>query len=172
MYKKKGQSALEFLTTYGWAFLVILIMIGALSYFGVLNPSRFLPDKCIFGSGIGGCSDSAMVGNNILFKVYNNFGKDITLSTTGTTVSVTGTTTPCAVNPALANRLNVSINGGAFANSINAVVWPSGAQAEFAFNCTSVSVGERPTAKITLAYTMVGSSYPKTVDGEISVKRN
>jgi hypothetical protein len=43
---RKSQSALEFLTTYGWAFLVILIMIGALAYFGVLNPQRFLPDRC------------------------------------------------------------------------------------------------------------------------------
>lgn len=37
----KGQAALEFLTTYGWAFLVILVMIGALTYFGVLAPAKF-----------------------------------------------------------------------------------------------------------------------------------
>jgi hypothetical protein len=46
MKNKKGQGALEFLTTYGWAFLVILIMIGALGYFGILNPTRFLPERC------------------------------------------------------------------------------------------------------------------------------
>lgn len=46
MMKKKAQGALEFLTTYGWAFLVILIMIGALGYFGILNPTRFLPERC------------------------------------------------------------------------------------------------------------------------------
>ncbi len=50
MYNKKGQAALEFLTTYGWAFLVILVMIGALSYFGVLNPDNYVPDACNFGS--------------------------------------------------------------------------------------------------------------------------
>jgi len=33
---KKGQAALEFLMTYGWAFLVILVMIGALAYFGFI----------------------------------------------------------------------------------------------------------------------------------------
>jgi hypothetical protein len=49
---KKAQSALEFLTTYGWAFLVILIMIGALAYFGILNPSRYLPDRCTVTPGI------------------------------------------------------------------------------------------------------------------------
>ena len=43
---KKSQAALEFLTTYGWAFLVILIMIGALAYFGVLNPEKYPTDIC------------------------------------------------------------------------------------------------------------------------------
>jgi hypothetical protein len=50
MYNKRGQAALEFLTTYGWAFLVILVMIGALSYFGVLNPDSYVPDACNFGA--------------------------------------------------------------------------------------------------------------------------
>ncbi|MBI2659218.1 hypothetical protein HYX05_03935 [Candidatus Woesearchaeota archaeon] len=46
----KSQAALEFLTTYGWAFLVILIMIGTLAYFGILNPSKILPNRCNFGA--------------------------------------------------------------------------------------------------------------------------
>jgi len=50
MFNKKGQAALEFLTTYGWAFLVVLVMIGALSYFGVLNPENYIPDSCNFGT--------------------------------------------------------------------------------------------------------------------------
>jgi len=40
---KKGQALMEFLMTYGWAILVVLVAIGALAYFGVLNPERFLP---------------------------------------------------------------------------------------------------------------------------------
>lgn len=43
---KRGQAALEFLSTYGFAFLIILVMIGALSYFGVLNPGNLLPERC------------------------------------------------------------------------------------------------------------------------------
>jgi len=41
----KGQAALEFLTTYGWAFLVILVAIGGLSYFGVFDFSKYSPDR-------------------------------------------------------------------------------------------------------------------------------
>jgi hypothetical protein len=80
---RKAQGALEFLMTYGWAFLVILIMIGALAYFGVLNPNRFLPDRCTFGSQII-CKTDQMVINNevqttLLAVVTNNFGGDVRL---------------------------------------------------------------------------------------------
>lgn len=59
----KSQAALEFLTTYAWAFLVIIIMIGALAYFGVLSPSKLLPDRCNFGNEIG-CNKDLMVVKN------------------------------------------------------------------------------------------------------------
>lgn len=44
---RRGQAAMEFLTTYGWAMMVILVMIGALAYFGVLNPTLLVPDRCV-----------------------------------------------------------------------------------------------------------------------------
>ena len=36
---------MEFLMTYGWAILVLMVAIGALAYFGVLNPSNLLTDE-------------------------------------------------------------------------------------------------------------------------------
>ena len=36
--EKGKNTALEFMMTYGWAILIVLIAIGALFYFGVLNP--------------------------------------------------------------------------------------------------------------------------------------
>jgi len=42
--------------TYGWAILVVLIAIGALAYFGVLNPARFLPNSCTLFPGLA-CTD-------------------------------------------------------------------------------------------------------------------
>jgi len=80
--KKKAQGALEFLMTYGWAFLVILIMIGALAYFGILNPSKFLPDRCQFGSQVS-CrqfvinSDDGTTGPTMALEVTNNFGRSV-----------------------------------------------------------------------------------------------
>lgn len=57
MFKgKRSQAALEFLMTYGWAILMMLIVIGALAYFDVLNPENFLQPKCSFPAGIISCS--------------------------------------------------------------------------------------------------------------------
>lgn len=47
---KRSQAALEFLTTYGWAFLVVLIGIGGLSSIGVLDPSSFVSESCFISS--------------------------------------------------------------------------------------------------------------------------
>ena len=35
--KEKGQAAMEFLTTYGWAFLVIIVAISGLYYMDVFD---------------------------------------------------------------------------------------------------------------------------------------
>jgi hypothetical protein len=45
---KKGQAAMEFLMTYGWAILVLLVVIGALAYFGVTKSSTMLPERTLF----------------------------------------------------------------------------------------------------------------------------
>jgi len=38
----KGQTAIEYLMTYGWAILIILIVAGVLAYYGIFAPSGFL----------------------------------------------------------------------------------------------------------------------------------
>ncbi len=40
--KKKGQAAMEFLMTYGWAILAAIIAIGVLAYFGVFSPGKYV----------------------------------------------------------------------------------------------------------------------------------
>jgi len=45
MKHKKGQAAMEFLMTYGWAILAAIIAIGVLAYFGVFTPDRFVYEE-------------------------------------------------------------------------------------------------------------------------------
>lgn len=83
---KKGQAAMEFLMTYGWAILVVLAAIGALAYFGVLSPDRFLPEKCTLPAGIA-CVDFRYSGTAIEMAIQNGAGFDMS----GVTATVNGT---------------------------------------------------------------------------------
>ncbi|MFT4250191.1 MAG: hypothetical protein ACMXYD_02410 [Candidatus Woesearchaeota archaeon] len=49
---KKGQAALEYLFTYGWAFLAILLTLGTLAYFGVFDINNLRGETCRFPPGI------------------------------------------------------------------------------------------------------------------------
>lgn len=78
MIQKKGQAAMEFLMTYGWALLVVLIAIGALAFFGVLNPSKFLPNSCTVAPGFA-CTDFAASATtqSIIVILQNGLGENL-----------------------------------------------------------------------------------------------
>lgn len=77
---RKAQAAMEFLMTYGWAILVVLAAIGALAYFGVLSPDKFLPSKCTTTPGFSCTEAAATAGTTGLLKwtLKNNLGSDLT----------------------------------------------------------------------------------------------
>ena len=72
----KSQVALEFLTTYAWAFIVIATTISALYYFGVFDFAKYLPQKCIFPSQFK-CLDFSLTPTEVKVKLVNNLGEDI-----------------------------------------------------------------------------------------------
>ncbi len=78
---KKAQAGLEFLTTYAWAFVVILIVIGALAYFGVTNPSRLLPERCNIGSEFS-CENYLLddTNNKVQILMKNSLGDVINIT--------------------------------------------------------------------------------------------
>jgi len=79
--RNKGQAALEFMMTYGWAILVVLAAIGALSYFGILNPSKFTPDTCLASSGFA-CPGKPIVNDtSVTFSIVNGLGYSVNIST-------------------------------------------------------------------------------------------
>lgn len=76
---KKSQSALEFLTTYVWAFAVIAVSIGTLYYFGIFDFGKYLPQKCVFPSQIK-CIDFSLKPAEVRVRLANNLGEDITVT--------------------------------------------------------------------------------------------
>lgn len=50
--KRKGQTSVEFLTTYGWMFLVVIVVAIGFAYFGVFDANTYLSSSCAFDSSI------------------------------------------------------------------------------------------------------------------------
>jgi hypothetical protein len=158
MMFKKSQAALEFLTTYAWAFLVILIMIGALAYFGILSPTNLFPERCSLGSEIT-CVDYKLDANagNVLLKLQNNVGESISVSE----ISVTNEG---------AVPLSCILTG--IAQTIT-----QGASSEFTvlgcataeWNGAALTVGQKGKVDVTITYNTIkgGTGYPHEVKGEI-----
>ncbi len=86
---KKSQAALEFLSTYVWAFIVITVTISALYYFGIFDFSKYLPQKCTFPAQFG-CLDFSLNPGNVKVKLVNNLGEDIKV----TSLLITNDATP------------------------------------------------------------------------------
>ncbi len=157
---KKSQAALEFLTTYAWAFLVIIIMISALAYFGILSPSKLLPDRCNFGAEIG-CDSNRMIvvdapAATLTLDLKNNFGEPVIV--TGVTITS---------DSAAAGTCTATTMGGA----VLPYTWSSGKFGKLVVGCAgeSLSEGEKIKFELEVEYysAAAGSTYTKTVYGEI-----
>jgi len=151
----KSQAALEFLTTYGWAFLVILIMIGTLAYFGILSPSRILPDRCTMGPEFT-CENFQVTPTQIKIRLKNNLGESV--ATLSASVGTSGASSlTCTVNPP------------------PIAAWKTGEVIDFTFDtCTNANAagivsGEKGKVNITVDYYTLtgGSAYLRQVAGEI-----
>lgn len=78
----KGQAALEYLMTYGWAIVVLLLVIGLIMSSGIFSPTYFVPEQCDIGPNFP-CEFSVFTegGNtNIVLKVRNGFSYDVALN--------------------------------------------------------------------------------------------
>jgi len=79
MNNKKAQAAMEFLMTYGWAILVVLVVIGALAYFGVISVTNVLPEKCFFQVGLE-CEQHQFKAGSVNLLIRNALGDKITIT--------------------------------------------------------------------------------------------
>jgi hypothetical protein len=80
MKSTKSQAALEFLITYGWAILGVLVVIGALVYFGVFNITKQADAYCYMGDQLK-CEDFVIRSDGrVAMQVRNNFGVPIDIA--------------------------------------------------------------------------------------------
>jgi len=136
--ERKGQAALEFIMTYGWAILVVLVAIGALAYFGVLSPDKFLPAKCTLQAGIA-CLDHKATATQLVLNVQNSLGYDVTVG---------------AVEADLCTALG------------SQGTWPNGNSATYTLTC-SIGAVSKYTGDVNITYTNTVTGITHKNQGEI-----
>lgn len=82
MYAMKGQAAVEYLMTYGWAILALVIVVAALLASGVLTPNYMVSEECTFGTNL---QCSAVLYNDggpstLAMTVFNGFPYKISIT--------------------------------------------------------------------------------------------
>lgn len=95
---RRGQSAMEYLMTYGWALLVIVVVLAALVLLGIFNPPT--PETCSFPPGVF-CTGLRMdTASQYSFNLRNAMGKTmyvcgVVCTTDLSTAHVWGTMANC-----------------------------------------------------------------------------
>ncbi len=142
--RKKAQAAMEFLMTYGWAILVVLIAIGALAYFGVLNPDKFLPEKCVLSTGSGlYCDDYSASAGTVTLRIKNILNEQVAVAN----VTITATGETCT----------------SYTTSTNI---PADDTRDFPIACSTVVSGDKVKGDIVIIFTPTGG-LAKTSTGSI-----
>ena len=79
MQNKKGQAAMEFLMTYGWAILAAIVAIGVLAYFGVFSPGKLAGSSAIVNNPFY-ANSWQVLSTAINLEMTNNGGDTLTVS--------------------------------------------------------------------------------------------
>lgn len=85
----KGQTALEYLITYGWAILVILVVLAVLWYYGVFNPAKWSGESVSEGSAFK-VVDKQLSGTTFLLLLGDKTGSQTTISSVDVSGDIEG----------------------------------------------------------------------------------
>lgn len=141
--RKKGQAAMEFLMTYGWAILAAIIVVGVL-WVVIGNPFNIVGNEFQLSAPLAANAMSLSAG--ILEVEFRN-GLGDTINVTEIALSSTDCST-------LTPSPQVEISSGQFAN--------------FTITCDGLGVGETLKSDVTISYTSSGSSLTQKATGSIS----
>ncbi len=148
---RKGQAALDFLMTYGWAIALVVIIAAVLFALGVFDVSNFIGNKA---AGFSGVAVSGWnLGSSGLFtmKLSNQVGQQISVNSVSvtvgqTTASMAGLPVTLATG---ASTATLSSAAGAFSNQ---------------------TAGSGYTASVTVGYTDLNANFNYTTTGTLTGK--
>jgi hypothetical protein len=111
MVFRKGQAALDFLMTYGWAIALVVIIAAVLFSMGLFDTSNFVGNKATGFSGVAVKDWSYTSGGAFSVLFSNQVGQPVIIS--GVTVSVGGAT-PVTLSGNTSTTVQVGSNSGSF----------------------------------------------------------
>ncbi|MEM3875886.1 MAG: hypothetical protein QXP35_02315 [Candidatus Micrarchaeaceae archaeon] len=171
---KKAQSAMEYLMTYGWAILIIAVVLAALDMLGVFSGSTFLGTSCLATPGYS-CSSPIIstntLGDNLLSFNFSETGQtlyNVKFACAATSNSITGlpnSGTSNAFSPVVANTLisgsTITVtgitcfgsNGNAFANNpigtaFSGQIWMNYTKTSSTTTANIIAIIAKVTAKV------------------------
>ncbi len=122
------QSAIEYLTTYGWAFLILALAIAAISYFGFLSPQAATGQSC-FINQVFLCNNARLSENGLLtisiqqskFVAVNMTGVGCSSNATNEHMSTFTTANQVILTEGATYNITIRCYGssGAFAGNLN-----------------------------------------------------
>lgn len=166
--RKKGQAAMEFIMTYGWAILIFIAVISTLAYFDVFDSKKGIPSVCTIGPGFG-CKDTKATADSIVITLRNGPLRDVTEISFGFDGSALDCTTAQSTDPADAL---IPANGAKtdkwWFNSTNTLI-PEGKDiADFSFTgCTN---SQRAMTYFIIDYVIAGETVNHQVEGQANLK--
>ena len=162
--KRKAQAAMEYLMTYGWAILIVIIVAAALYALGIFDPGTWTGARATGFTNVGAPSSggwklAAAVGpNQFTMVMSNNLPSRISIDPTATTVTV-GATACTGV--------------GVLGNTTDAQIVGIGSPFNVTANCGVQTAGSAYTTTVTITYDnldtgLTGFTESGTLTGSVS----
>jgi hypothetical protein len=149
--EKKGQAAIEFLMTYGWAILAAIIAIGVLAYFGVFSPGKYITGSAVVNPPfyVNAWNVQSTIGTDggVNLELRNNGGEDYQLYSINVAGCGTYTGAPDAILAGSTGNFQVTCGAG-----------------------TGLTAGQTFKGDITISYRKTGSSVDLTSTGTVAEK--
>ena len=160
MLHYKLQSAMEYLMTYGWAILIIVVALGAIFSLNLFSPGTFVNNQCVLPNGFA-CISYSIAENGMLTLNL--------LQSTQDPLNVTGV----ACNT---GKLSLTNHMSTIYDASNSVYMAVGNNSTFSVQCydgSSAYTGASTslfTGYIAINYTDAYTGFPNTAEGSIAVK--
>jgi hypothetical protein len=155
---QKAQSAVEYLSTYGWAILVLALVLAALVGLGIFSPQSFVNTSCTFPAEIS-CLSSIFYSSNSVLAI------NIQQATTGpievTAIGCNNQSTYTNMQVQSGNGIFIGI-GGNYTFSVQCY----GAASVI----PTVSPGQIYKGQVLVNYTDIQSNFPHSAIGQLITK--